>query len=166
MWCFKALVAFSVGVSSAIPVDEASRADTPSQQASLGIIKPGDLTIARFFRGRPLPPTNAVYTLYSAELALYRNTVYHYGDAEVPPITISVQRDLQLEITPIARNNPTLGASFLGVCYILQIMLHPSYPDVGFLESKWRVSNRVLVPGREVPIVYLNLLLSGGGSLR
>ncbi|KAL8902632.1 MAG: hypothetical protein Q9207_004514 [Kuettlingeria erythrocarpa] len=117
--------------------------EAPSQQPSVGVIEPRDLVIARLFRGRPLPQNLAVYTLYSAELDLYRNTVFHYGDAEVPSITIGVARDLQLEIRPIARNNPTLGSSFYGICYILQLMLHPDYPTERFFESKWRVSNRV-----------------------
>ncbi len=166
MWCIKPLVAFFLCIFSVIPVSGAPPAHVPSQQPSLGVIEPRDLVIARSFRGRPLPRTLTIYTLYSAELDLYRNTVFHYGDAEVPSIIIGVGRELQLEIIPIARDYPTLGSSFYGVCYILQIMLHPDYPGEDFFESKWRVSNRVLVPGREVPMIYLNLLLHGDGSLR
>lgn len=160
MRCIRFLVALLFKLLSVVQVGGAPLTSAAGElAASLGIIQPGDIEIHRLFRGRPLSQTFAVYTLYLAQLKLYRRTVYNYGDAEQPPINIGMVGALRLEIRPIARNHMTLGSSFYGVYQILRTILHPEDPADGCFESKWRISNRALAPGRELTMGYLNLLL-------
>ncbi len=136
----------------------------------LGVLQPQDIGIQRLYRGRPLPQTWTVYTLYWAQLVIYRRTVQRRGDGILESLNIETehQSNLRLEIRPYEfgdrSNSMTLGSSFYGISSMLQTMLVPARPGDGFWELKWRIFRKAVRPTADVPLGYLNLLLGGDGA--
>ncbi|KAL8848488.1 MAG: hypothetical protein Q9221_006490 [Calogaya cf. arnoldii] len=141
---------------------------------SLGVLQPQDIGIQRLYRGRPLPHEFATYTLYYAQLELYRRTVRRRGDAIQGPLDISLedQANLHLEIRSFEygheRHFMTLGSSLYGIASMLQTMLNPDGPNDGFFELKWKIFRRAsaIRPRADVPLGYLNVLLGGDRMFR
>lgn len=172
MRCIGLLAAFSLRLASIVVADELTQTNAEKSAAlSLGVIQPGDIGIHRMFRGRPLPQTLAVYLLHNAQLELYRRTVQDHGDAALTVANFQSRDEymsLNLDIKPfgIGENHMTLGSSFYGIYAILKTMLLPRSPADGFWELKWRIWNRALIPGREVPLGYLSLLIGGAEAVQ
>ena len=156
------LFAFSF-IVTATNVNSTNLDNAPT--TSVGVVQPQDIGVQRLFRGRPLPQPITVYTLYYAKLALYRRTVRRHGDAILGSMDFDLNQEpnLRLEIRSFEqegkRNFMTIGTSFYSVSSMIKTMLNPENPADGFWELRWRVFNRALVPGSEVPMGYLNLLL-------
>ena len=138
----------------------------------LGVLQPQDIGIQRLYRGRPLPQTWTVYTLYWAQLEIYRRTVQRRGDGILESLNIEAehQSNLRLEIRPYdfgdVSNSMTLGSSFYGIASMAQTMLVPASPRDGFFELKWRIFRKAVRPSADVPLGYLNLVLGGDGADR
>lgn len=138
----------------------------------VGVVQPQDIGIQRLYRGRPLPQTWTVYTLYWAQLVIYRRTVQRRGDGILDSLNIEAehQSNLRLEIRPYEygdrTNSMTLGSSFYGIFSMMQTMLAPARPGDGFWELKWRIFRKAVRPSADVPLGYLNLLLGRDGAVR
>ncbi|KAL8888775.1 MAG: hypothetical protein Q9215_003838 [Flavoplaca cf. flavocitrina] len=138
----------------------------------VGVLQPQDIGIQRLYRGRPLPQTWTVYTLYWAQLEIYRRTVQRRGDGILESLNIEAEHssNLRLEIRPYEfgdrSNSMTLGSSFYGIPSMLQTMLLPARPGDGFFELKWRIFRKASRPSADVPLGYLNLVLGGDGADR
>lgn len=159
------LVAFFLEFVSIVVATKFNSTDAENPSATpVGVIRPEDIGIQPLFRGRPVPQAITIYTLYHAQLVLYRRTVQRRGDGVQGPMDFNVddETNLRLEIRPFEqegrRNDMTLGSSFYGIASMIMTMLNPEDPADGFFELKWRIFNRALVPGFEVPMGYLNLL--------
>lgn len=140
--------------------------------SSVGVLQPQDIGIQRLYRGRPVPHGWTIYTLYWAQLEIYRRTVQHRGDGLQGSLDIELEHrsNLRLEIRPFTYgerlNSMTLGSSLYGISSMMQTMLVPQGPADGFWELKWRIFQKVIRPQVDVPLGYLNLLLGGDATLR
>ncbi|KAI4236052.1 MAG: hypothetical protein LQ349_002788 [Xanthoria aureola] len=158
-------VAAKVGSVPVAPAENVSA-------SSVGVLQPQDIGIQRLYRGRPIPHGWTIYTLYWAQLEIYRRTVQHRGDGLQAPLDIELEHhsNLRLEIRPYAYgegiNSMTLGSSWYGISSMMQTMLVPQGPADGFWELKWRIFRKAIRPRVDVPLGYLNLLLGGDATLR
>ncbi|KAL8676503.1 MAG: hypothetical protein Q9224_007281, partial [Gallowayella concinna] len=164
MPCINLLIPFLLIFASDILANAPAPSNIGNAAAvSLGITQLQDIGIDQLWRGRPLDEESiTIYTLHFSQLELYRRTVQNRGDAALPPLDIrTAEAYLRLEIRPFETQGThmTLGSSFYGAYIIMRTMLLPETPAGGYWELKWRISNSAMIPGKEVPIGYLNLLL-------
>ncbi|KAL8644365.1 MAG: hypothetical protein Q9226_007802 [Calogaya cf. arnoldii] len=166
-FCWTAVLWFLITAANVNSVNAENGSAT-----SLGVLQPQDIGIQRLYRGRPLPHEFATYTLYYAQLELYRRTVRRRGDAIQGPLDISLedQANLRLEIRSFEygheRHFMTLGSSLYGIASMLQTMLNPEGPNDGFFELRWKIFRKPARPRPDVPLGYLNVLLGGDRMFR
>lgn len=159
------IVAATVGSVPVVPAENVSA-------SAVGVLQPQDIGIQRLYRGRPIPQGWTIYTLYWAQLEIYRRTVQHRGDGLQGSLDIELEHhsNLRLEIRPFTYgqrvNSMTLGSSLYGISSMIQTMLVPQGPADGFWELKWRIFRKVIRPEVDVPLGYLNLLLGSDATAR
>ncbi|KAL8802786.1 MAG: hypothetical protein Q9200_006460, partial [Gallowayella weberi] len=157
------LIVFLVTFASDIIANAAAPSNIVNGSAvSLGVVQPQDIGIDRLWKGRSLDDHSLVIsTLYVAQLELYRRTVHNPGDAALPYMDIRTELGLRLELRALEKsyNHMSLGYAFYGVQFLIQTMLLPQSPADDFLESSWRIWSKAVIPGSDVPVGYLNLLL-------